>query len=122
MCQRWYRTPTRLATTSIQRKQGMRQRADRRACARESRSYHQCLLPGLGLHRHGEDGWFSAPKVTRSVHRPAPPIASGSLNLAAADGAKIPIRLGFGNIGDVTGRYWGNPSIADSGDGQVMEW
>ena len=39
-----------------------------------------------------------------------------------ADGAKIPIRLGFGNIGDVTGRYWGNPSIADSGNGQVMEW
>lgn len=40
----------------------------------------------------------------------------------AADGAKIPIRLGFGDIGGVTGRYWGNPSIADSGDGQVMEW
>ncbi|KAM0797703.1 carbonyl reductase 1 [Usnea florida] len=39
-----------------------------------------------------------------------------------ADGAKIPIRLGFGDIGDVTGRYWGNPSIADSGDGQVIEW
>ena len=39
-----------------------------------------------------------------------------------ADGAKIPIRLGFGDIGGVTGRYWGNPSIADSGDGQVMEW
>ncbi|KAL6715510.1 hypothetical protein ACLMJK_006471 [Lecanora helva] len=39
-----------------------------------------------------------------------------------ADGAKIPLRLGFGNIGNVTGRYWGNPSIADTGDGQVMEW
>ena len=49
-------------------------------------------------------------------------IASGSLNRATADGAKIPLRLGFGDIGDVTGRYWGNPSIADSGDGQVMEW
>lgn len=39
-----------------------------------------------------------------------------------ADGAKIPIRLGFGDIGGVTGRYWGNPSIADTGYGQVMEW
>lgn len=38
------------------------------------------------------------------------------------DGAKIPIRLGFGDIGGVTGRYWGNPSVADTGDGQVMDW
>ena len=38
------------------------------------------------------------------------------------DGAKIPIRLGFGDIDGVSGRYWGNPSIADSGEGQVMEW
>ena len=42
--------------------------------------------------------------------------------MSLADGAKIPIRLGFGDIGGVTGRYWGNPSIADTGDGQVMEW
>lgn len=40
----------------------------------------------------------------------------------AADGAKIPIRLAFGDIDGVTGRYWGNPSIADTGDGKVMEW
>ena len=38
------------------------------------------------------------------------------------DGAKIPVRLGFGDIGSVTGRYWGNPSVADIDDGQVMDW
>ena len=38
------------------------------------------------------------------------------------DGAKIPIRLGFKDIGRVTGRYLGNPSVADTGDGQVMDW
>ena len=38
------------------------------------------------------------------------------------DGAKIPIRLGFGDIDGITGRYWGNPSVYDTGDGQVMNW
>ncbi|CAO1597829.1 hypothetical protein XANCAGTX0491_001623 [Xanthoria calcicola] len=39
-----------------------------------------------------------------------------------ADGAAIPIRLGFKDIGNVTGRYWGNPSVRDKGDGQVQVW
>lgn len=38
------------------------------------------------------------------------------------DGAKIPIRLGFKDIGGVTGRYWSNPSVADTGSGQTMDW
>ncbi|KAI9724601.1 MAG: putative secondary metabolism biosynthetic enzyme [Chrysothrix sp. TS-e1954] len=38
------------------------------------------------------------------------------------DGATIPIRLGFGSIDGVTGRYWGNPSISSTGDGQVQAW
>ena len=100
----------------------MRQCTDRRACARESRFGHQCLLSRLGLHRYGEDGRFSTSKATRSVDCLVSWDVPGSLNLVLADGAKIPIRLGFGDIGGVTGRYWGNPSIADSGDGQVMEW
>ncbi|KAL8850625.1 MAG: hypothetical protein Q9221_004411 [Calogaya cf. arnoldii] len=39
-----------------------------------------------------------------------------------ADGAVIPIRLGFKDIGNVTGRYWGNPSVRDKGDGHVQVW
>lgn len=44
------------------------------------------------------------------------------LILSVADGAKIPVRLAFGDIGDVTGRYWANPGVSDTGDGQVMDW
>ena len=38
------------------------------------------------------------------------------------DGARIPIRLGFGDIEGVTGRYWGNDSISEKKDGKVQEW
>ncbi|KAG9576375.1 NAD(P)-binding protein, partial [Aureobasidium melanogenum] len=38
------------------------------------------------------------------------------------DGAKIPVKLGFGDISGTTGRYWANPGISDKGDGQVMAW
>lgn len=38
------------------------------------------------------------------------------------EGARIPIRLGFGDIQGVTGRYWGNNSISGKGYGQVQEW
>ena len=41
---------------------------------------------------------------------------------APEDGARIPIRLGFEDIHGVTGRYWGNPSVTDTGNGQVMDW
>lgn len=46
----------------------------------------------------------------------------GSPTKTTADGIKIPIRLGFKDIGGVTGRYWANPSVSDSGEGRVMEW
>ncbi|EFR02682.1 carbonyl reductase 1 [Nannizzia gypsea CBS 118893] len=38
------------------------------------------------------------------------------------DGAKIPLRLAFGNIGGVSGRYWANDSVGGSGDGEIQEW
>lgn len=38
------------------------------------------------------------------------------------EGSRIPIRLGFKDIGGITGRYWGNPSVSDTREGQVMEW
>jgi len=38
------------------------------------------------------------------------------------EGARIPYRLGFKDIGGVSGRYWGNKSISGKGEGQVMTW
>ncbi|GAB7349821.1 hypothetical protein MBLNU459_g0528t1 [Dothideomycetes sp. NU459] len=39
----------------------------------------------------------------------------------AADGARIPVRLGFGDVDGVTGRYWANDSIASTDSGRVQE-
>ena len=38
-----------------------------------------------------------------------------------AEGATIPLRLGFGDIGGVSGKYFANPSIRSRENGQVME-
>jgi carbonyl reductase 1 len=38
------------------------------------------------------------------------------------DGAKIPVRLAFGDIGGVTGRYWANSSVRSREEGEVQEW
>ncbi|KAL8884569.1 MAG: hypothetical protein Q9215_007409 [Flavoplaca cf. flavocitrina] len=38
------------------------------------------------------------------------------------DGAKIPIRLGFGDIGGVSGKYWANDSVYDTGEGEVADF
>jgi carbonyl reductase 1 len=38
------------------------------------------------------------------------------------DGATIPLRLAFGDVGDVTGKYWANSSIRGKGDGEVQEF
>lgn len=38
------------------------------------------------------------------------------------DGAKIPVKLAIGDIGDVSGGYWANDSIIDTGDGKLREW
>ena len=46
----------------------------------------------------------------------------GSPSKAPEDGAKIPLRLAFKDIGGVTGRYWGNPSVHDTDEGRVVEW
>jgi len=37
------------------------------------------------------------------------------------DGAKIPVKLAVGAIGDVSGKYWSNPSIRDTGDGELTD-
>ena len=49
-------------------------------------------------------------------------IAGSQPPKAPEDGAKIPIRLGFKSIHGVTGRFWGNPSVFDTGEGEIMDW
>lgn len=34
----------------------------------------------------------------------------------------MPLRLAFGDIGNITGRYWANLSVAGTGDGEVRPW
>lgn len=41
---------------------------------------------------------------------------------SAEQGATIPLRLAFGDVGDVTGKYWANSSIRGKGEGEVQEW
>ena len=38
------------------------------------------------------------------------------------EGARIPVRLAFGDLRGVSGRYWSNPGIGDTGDGRITEW
>ncbi|KAK5111627.1 hypothetical protein LTR85_011805 [Meristemomyces frigidus] len=38
------------------------------------------------------------------------------------EGARIPVRLAFEDLGGVTGRYWANDSIRGKGEGEVQEW
>lgn len=45
----------------------------------------------------------------------------GPPSKSAADGARIPLKLAFGPV-EVSGRYWENASVHDTGDGRVAEW
>ncbi|KAJ9116093.1 hypothetical protein QFC20_000766 [Naganishia adeliensis] len=38
------------------------------------------------------------------------------------DGAKIPLKLAFGDINGTSGEYWANDSMASAADGKVQEW
>lgn len=38
------------------------------------------------------------------------------------EGARVPFRVGFGDIGGVTGRYWANDSVRSREEGKVQEW
>ena len=43
------------------------------------------------------------------------------------EGARVPFRVAFGDIGDgkggeVTGRYWANDSVRSREEGKVHEW
>ena len=38
------------------------------------------------------------------------------------DGARIPVRLAFGDLKGVSGRYWANDSVRGKEEGKVQEW
>jgi len=42
--------------------------------------------------------------------------------LCLEEGAAIPLRLGFGDIGGISGEYWANESTDGKGDGTVSVW
>lgn len=39
-----------------------------------------------------------------------------------AEGARIPVRLAFDDIGGSTGDFWANSSVSGKGDGKVRKW
>ncbi|ERF74575.1 hypothetical protein EPUS_00705 [Endocarpon pusillum Z07020] len=41
---------------------------------------------------------------------------------SAIEGASIPLRLGFEDIGHVRGRYWANDFVGDTDNGRVQNW
>ena len=38
------------------------------------------------------------------------------------EGAKIPVRLALGEIGEVSGAYWANASVRSREEGELREW
>lgn len=45
----------------------------------------------------------------------------GSPSKTPAQGARIPVKLGFGDI-EATGQYWSNPNVSGTGSGQITAW
>ena len=43
-------------------------------------------------------------------------------NSITEEGARVPLRLAFGDIGDTTGVYWANEEIWQKGEGGVRVW
>ncbi|CZR50464.1 uncharacterized protein PAC_00337 [Phialocephala subalpina] len=38
------------------------------------------------------------------------------------EGARVPVKLAFGEIQGVTGKFWANEKISDTGDGEIQVW
>jgi carbonyl reductase 1 len=38
------------------------------------------------------------------------------------EGARIPVRLAFDDLGGVSGKYWANSSVRGKGEGEVQGW
>lgn len=43
-------------------------------------------------------------------------------DIMVVEGASIPLRLGFEDIGNVSGRYWANDFVGDTYKGRVQNW
>ena len=43
-------------------------------------------------------------------------------SLILEEGAAIPLRVGFGDIGGLTGKYWANDEIWETKEGKVQAW
>ncbi|KAJ5631483.1 uncharacterized protein N7484_011583 [Penicillium longicatenatum] len=57
-------------------------------------------------------GWVGTPLGAQAGQPPK----------SVEEGARIPLRLAIGDIGQVSGRYWANDSVASIGDGEVRDW
>jgi carbonyl reductase 1 len=44
------------------------------------------------------------------------------LTQSLEEGARIPVRLAVGDIGEISGKFWENQSLADTGYGEVAAW
>ncbi|CAG8152024.1 unnamed protein product [Penicillium salamii] len=49
-------------------------------------------------------------------------LADVSLTGSLEDGAKIPLRLAVGDIGQTSGRYWANDSVASTDNGEIQNF
>ena len=38
------------------------------------------------------------------------------------EGARIPVKLAFDDIGGVSGKYWANPSVSGRGSDEMRDW
>lgn len=47
---------------------------------------------------------------------------TGGAPKSPEDGARIILKLATGDVGGVTGKYWGNPQVTDRGTGEVRDW
>jgi hypothetical protein len=68
--------------------------------------------------------WVNRPSrpVTEQSHHSFIDNVADLSHLVVAEGAKIPLKLAFGDIQGVSGAYWANDSISSTDDGKVQEW
>ncbi|KAJ5532353.1 Short-chain dehydrogenase/reductase SDR [Penicillium frequentans] len=57
-------------------------------------------------------GWVGTPLGAQAGQPPK----------SVEEGARIPLRLAVGDIGQISGRYWANDSVASTGHGEVCDW
>ena len=83
-----------------------------------------CCCPGWVKTDTGDDWDEGAPKTLgECLHSQCPVYQSSFSKIErefVEEGIRIPPRLAFGDIGDLSGRYWANDDNADTGYGKVQ--